>query len=434
MQREIEKQVPFNFVVNVIDGGFFGMALGFASFTTVIPLFINTLTDSSLLIGVITSLHLVGWQLPQILTSSRVAKLLRYKKMVIPMTFQERWPFLLLAVVALLTPRMSRELALLLTFILIGWQSFGGGFTATAWQSMIAKIIPSNRRGTFYGSQSALANLLGAGGAAVAGFILLGTGNGPEGYAICFLIAGVLMMVSFWFICQTREPNSPAVGESALNGASLRQGIAKILREDKNYRMFILARALIQTISGIATAFYTVYAVERFGIDPATVGFLTGVYLLAATISNPLFGWLGDRWNRRLMFVFGSVLVTASAGLALLATDGSWFFLIYVLFGLSNGAAWTSANAMLIDFGTEQQRPYYIGLANTLVAPATLLAPMVGGALADFFSWDATFAFALATGVVTIVVAYFFLRDPKVHVHTVVPEPHETPAATGVVT
>lgn len=434
MQREIEKQVPFNFAVNVVDGGFFGMALGFASFTTVIPLFINTLTDSSLLIGVITSLHLVGWQLPQILTSRRVSNLLRFKKMVIPMTFQERWPFLALAVVALLSPRMSRELALLLTFFLIAWQSFSGGFTATAWQSMIAKIIPSHRRGTFYGTQSALANLLGGGSAVVAGYILLGTNNGADGYAICFLLAGVLMMVSFWFICQTREPTSPAIGESALNGGSLRQGITKILREDKNYRMFILARALIQTISGIATAFYTVYAVERFDIDPATVGVLTGVYLLAATISNPLFGWLGDHWSRRLMFVFGSVLVTASALLALMATDGSWFFLIYVLFGLSNGAAWTSANAMLIDFGTEQQRPYYIGLANTLVAPATLLAPMLGGLLADIFNWEVTFIVALAAGVLTIVVAYFFLRDPKQHTHVVVPEPHETPAATGIVT
>ena len=134
------------------------------------------------------------------------------------------------------------------------------------------------------------------------------------------------------------------------------------------------------------------------------------------------------------MFVFGSVLVTASAALALLATDGSWFFLIYVLFGLSNGAAWTSANAMLIDFGTEQQRPYYIGLANTMVAPATLLSPMIGGALADIFNWEVTFAFALAAGVLTIIVTYFFLREPKQHTHVIVPEPHETPAATGVIT
>jgi len=76
------KNFPFNFIVNVIDGGFFGLGLGFASFSTVLPLFVSNLTNSAILIGLIPAIHIVGWQLPQLFTAQRVAQQKRYKPMV----------------------------------------------------------------------------------------------------------------------------------------------------------------------------------------------------------------------------------------------------------------------------------------------------------------------------------------------------------------
>ncbi|MCK6579001.1 MAG: MFS transporter [Anaerolineae bacterium] len=428
MLSEIRKNVRFNFVVNVTDGGFFGMALGFASFVTVIPLFVNTLTDSKLLIGMIASIHLIGWQLPQILTASHVSRMRRFKPMVIRLTVHERWPFLGLALVALFSPTLGRDLTLALTFLLAGIQAFGGGFAATAWQSMVAKIIPPNQRGTFYGSQSAAANLLSSGAALAAGVILAASGGSSEGFAVNFLIAGVLMFVSFCFIAMTREPATEPKSEVSLQGAAFRQHLVAILRQDGNYRLFIVGRMLIQAAS-IGSAFYTIFAVRRFEMDAATAGVLTGVLLLSATVGNPLFGWLGDRWNRRVMFGIAGLLAGASAILALLATSANWFFPVFVLFGLSNGGVWTVANAMIVDFGAEKDRPYYIGLANTLVAPATLFAPMLGGWLADAVGFEATFMAAAAAGILTAVVVLILMRDPMRYAE---PSPRETaPASSG---
>ena len=42
----------------------------------------------------------MGWQLPQILTASRVGRLRRYKPMVLTMAIHERLPFFALALVA----------------------------------------------------------------------------------------------------------------------------------------------------------------------------------------------------------------------------------------------------------------------------------------------------------------------------------------------
>jgi len=100
LEIEIRKHLRHNFTVNVLDGAFFGLAMGMASFVTVIPLFVSTLTDSVLLIGLIPAIHTVGWQLPQLLTVNRIARLRRYKPMVILVTINERLPFFGLMVAA----------------------------------------------------------------------------------------------------------------------------------------------------------------------------------------------------------------------------------------------------------------------------------------------------------------------------------------------
>jgi len=65
----VRKHLRFNFLIGLLDGGAFGLGLGFASFTAIIPLFVHHLTDSALLIGLVPAIHNMGWQLPQLLTA-----------------------------------------------------------------------------------------------------------------------------------------------------------------------------------------------------------------------------------------------------------------------------------------------------------------------------------------------------------------------------
>ncbi|MFZ3078641.1 MAG: hypothetical protein WA109_03060, partial [Bellilinea sp.] len=157
---ELSKALKHNFIVNVLDGTFFGFGLGFASFATVIPLFVSNLTDSAALIGLIPAVHNVGWMLPQLLTAKSVSRMQQFKPATIFWTVIERAPFLGLAIVALLMGGLSKPAALTLTFMFLIIQGGGAGMTANPWQNMIGKIIPSNIRGTFFGAQSGAANLL----------------------------------------------------------------------------------------------------------------------------------------------------------------------------------------------------------------------------------------------------------------------------------
>ena len=149
---------------------------------------------------------------------------------------------------------------------------------------------------------------------------------------------------------------------------------------------------------------------------------MTGVLLLGQSISNPLLGWLGDRTSHRLMFALGILLAGAGAAVALFAPSLEWFYLVFALAGFANASLWTTAMAMTVEFGAEEERPYYIGLANTLIAPATIIAPLLGGVLADGISYQATFAVAAICAVITVLLVTT-MRDPRKHValETLVP-------------
>lgn len=410
VQLELRKHLKHNLVVNLLDGGFFGFALGFASFVTVIPLFVSTMTNSAVLIGLIPAIHSMGWQLPQLLTADRVSRQKRYKPMMLLMTTQERIPFLGLALVAWFLPVIGERAALAITFTLLIWQGLGGGFTATAWQSMIGKIIPSERRGTFFGTQSAVANLMSSVAAVLAGLILENLAS-PLDFTLVFLLASAAMAVSWFFLGMTKEPASRPVSTAA-TPRDFWKNLGVILKRDHNFRWFVVARMLSQ-LALMASAFYTVYAVRRHGMSEITVGIMTGVLLGAQIAVNPILGWIGDRGSHRLAMEIGIAASGASALLAWWAPTPGWFYGVFALAGVANASVWTVGLAMTLEFGGEAERPAYIGLGNTLIAPATILAPFLGGWLADRSGYPAAFLASAAGSLATLLILRFFVRDPR---------------------
>lgn len=398
--HSIEHHLPHNLLVNIVDGAFFGFAIGFASFGTILPLFVDRLTDSALLIGLVPALHNLGWQLPQLFTSQRVARLPRFKGMVLLNTLQERLPFLLLAGVAgaLLMGWLNSTTALWITLLLLAWQGLGGGITAVAWQSMIGKIIPARRRGAFLGMQAGAANLLLGFSAVLAGW-LLETYPNETGFMYTFLLAAFFMGVSFFFLAQTREElHQP---DTTTHHQSLWTAAKTILRRDAPFRRFLLIRNLTQ-FGLMGTNFYIIYLSRTFEASPLLLGWMTSVLSGSQILINPLMGWLGDKYSHRTALLIGGSAAFGSALIAQLAPTAEWFFLVFLLLAVANVAAWVIAIALTLEFGTLSERPIYIGLANTLTAPSTILAPVLGGWLADTCGFSATFFAAIVFSLLTL--------------------------------
>jgi len=406
----IHRNLRFNLAVNILDGGFFGLALGFASFITIIPLFVSQMTESALVIGLVPAIHNVGWQFPQLLTAGRVSQANRIKPQVLWATLHERFPFLGLAVVAWFLPKLSTQNALILTFILLVWQGLGGGFTANAWTSLMTKIMPTNLHGTFFGAQMAAFTGL-EGISAVAAGLILDRLDGPLDFTLCFLAASVSFVISFIFISLTRETDSgPRPIQSKPGG--FWQESRRILKTNRNFVAFLVMRSLSQ-FAAMAFSFYIVYVVWTFDISEAQAGYMTSVFLMSSIAASLIMGRLADRWSPRVVMVIGALAATMSALLAMLAPSPNWFYVNFILTSMAIVAIWTIPIPLTVRFGTEEERPFYIGLSSTVTAPATLLAPLIGGWLADTVGFQATFMVSIVSGLLMAVMLVFIVKDPS---------------------
>lgn len=405
------KTLIHNVVYNLFDGAFFGFALGFASFTTIIPLFVSNMTSSALLIGLIPAIHNVGWQFPQLLTAGRISRMERFKPYVMFMTTNERIPFVGLAIIAFLLPHMGVRIALPLTFVLLIWQGMGAGLTANAWQLLISKIFPSGMVATFLGSQSAASNLLASFGAVLAGIILKRGDSSNSSFAICFLIAAGLLSLSWVALNQTKE--SPRViSIDTQYSAPLFSNIKRILKSDSVFRNFLISRFLSQ-FGMMAFPFFTVFAVKQIGMDTLTVGIMTSVLLITQTIANPLLGWLADHWSRKWVLAIGNICAVVSALLAMFIKEPGWFAIPFILYGIANTSFWTIGMAFTLEFGTDIEKPVYVGMANTLISPATICAPLLGGLFADMLGYSFTFMFSSVFALLTTAILIFIVKDPQ---------------------
>ncbi|MDR3577208.1 MAG: MFS transporter [Anaerolineaceae bacterium] len=410
MKGQAQKDLKNNYLVNILDGGFFGFGLGFASFTAILPLFVSHMTNSAILIGLIPAIHSTGWQIPQLFTAQRVSRLKNFKPFVLFMTVHERLPYLGLALVAWFLPSMGTKLALIITFILLIWQGLGAGFTANAWQNLIGKVIPGDYLATFFGMQTAAANLLGSAGAVIAG-IILDQYSSPHNFTFCFLITSVLLVVSFYFLSRNRE-TCRELPLNTENRQDFWKKVRKYLRIDRNFRWFLVTRMLF-LFGMMSFAFFIVYAVKYHNMSDITAGLMTGCLFITQVVANPLLGWIADRLGRKGVLEIGALAAMLSSLLAWLAPSLGWFYLVFILDGVANTAFWTIGMAFSMDFGPEEERPTYVGMSNTLIAPATILAPFLAGWLADTRGYPATFAASALMGLLTAVLMHFFVHDTR---------------------
>jgi MFS family permease len=246
---------------------------------------------------------------------------------------------------------------------------------------------------------------------AVLGGLLLGVLPYPYNFAACFAIAALAMGISYLFLAQTREQKRSVTQSEPANWQTFRREAWAVLRNDGNFRWFILARVLSQ-FARMALAFYTIYATRTYDMPPEVAGIMTGILSLTQMFASPIVGWLGDQFGNRLVLAGGTLLMVISVMLAMFAPSLEWFYFVFALVGLTNAVQWTSMLAITVEFGTDENRAYYIGLSNTLIAPATLIAPLIGGWLADSVGFASAFHVSIVGGILSIIVLLLFVRNP----------------------
>ncbi len=414
-QDFVRRNLRWNFTVNLLDITLITAGLSLVSRETVMPVLVSQLTDSKLAVGLIPALFMLGSNLPQLL-SANVAERLRFKKPFVLLVsgLGERLPYVLIALVLLLFAGSRPTLALVGFFTLLLATAVSVGVATPPWFDMIAKILPVNRRGVWSGLGHGLGALLGVVAAFFMGRIL-STFIFPENFSILFGLAFGLTILSFLGVALTREPPSPVVRARV----PLIRYLAKlpaILRDHVNYRRFLVSRGVV-VLGTMAGGFYMVYGAERFAGDGSSVaaltGLLTGVLIVGQAGANLLWGVLGDRSGHKAVLAGAAFVMALGALTAYLATSQAWLVVTFVGLGAYLAADQVSALNVILEFCDPEDRPTFIGLTNTLMAPLFALSPLFGGLLVTWFGFDTLFLCALVAAAIGGLPMTFWVREPR---------------------
>ena len=169
----------------------------------------------------------------------------------------------------------------------------------------------------------------------------------------------------------------------------------------------MLLAALNQTI--VATALPQI--VEDLG-GMAHYSWVFSAYMLASTVTVPIYGRLSDVYGRRPFFAAGIVIFMIGAVIGGTADSMAQLVVARAVQGLGAGALIPLAMAVIGDLVPPSDRGRWQGLTGAVFGLASVLGPFTGGWIADHADWRWVFFVSLPVGLLALAVVLATLRIP----------------------
>ena len=368
------------------------VAMAFIDPNVILPVFLSRLTDSSLLIGLNSSLPFTMWLFPQLFAARYLTgKTQKKRYILIPMLANR--PVCFVLALALLLGGV-RYPPLMLTLVILGssllWAT--QGLAAVAWFDLVDKAMPTRQRGRLFGSGQVASGLLIVGAGAAISYILGNAGLPfPRDYVVLFLTGGAIFAVDWFIMAAIKEPEETTAVDPGVSNSSFLRRLADIWKQDRDFRTFMAVR-LLAGLKGLAVPFYAIFGTEQLGLGEGVVGPFTSILVIGNMVGAVLLGALyekrGGRWSIRGGVVAGMFAPLWALLLPSLMPAGHpWMIyaygLVFFALGMQKANFLQGFCNYLLDLAPADQRPTYMALSNTINGVIILPAALVGGAILD---------------------------------------------------
>ena len=169
----------------------------------------------------------------------------------------------------------------------------------------------------------------------------------------------------------------------------------------------LLLAALDQTI--VATAALRIVG-DLGGVE--SLSWVVTAYMLAATVSVPLYGKISDIYGRKPIFQAAIVIFLVGSAMSGASQSMLQLVLFRALQGLGAGGLISLTMAIIGDILSPRERGRYQGYLGAVFALASVIGPLLGGFFSDNLSWRWIFYINLPIGVVALLVTSFALDLP----------------------
>ncbi|MFI7099725.1 MFS transporter [Streptomyces sp. NPDC050161] len=146
----------------------------------------------------------------------------------------------------------------------------------------------------------------------------------------------------------------------------------------------------------------------------AVFSWLFSGYLLAVTVTLPVYGKLSDTFGRKPVLVTGIALFLVGS----LACAGAWDMASLIAFrivqGLGGGALQGTVQTIAADLYPMAQRPKIQAKLSSVWAASSVAGPALGGLLAGYADWRWIFLVNLPVGALALwLIVRYFTEDPR---------------------
>jgi len=264
--------------------------------------------------------------------------------------------------------------------------SLGRGLSSIATKDVLGKTIAKQRRGTLMGWSGSAAGAI----TLAVGAVLMLFGDRPGQIALAILLLIATLGWALNALCASRIKEEPGATEGGQNvWSSLGEGL-HLLRTDRHFLHFNLARALLLS-SALALPYIALLGQQQSGSNLGGLGIMILVSGLAGMLASPIWGKLADRSSRKVMRNSAAIAALCCAAAALIAwlpdawSNSIWpYALVYALLVIAHAGVRLGRKTYVVDMAGSDKRALYVALSNTFTGILMLLVGGLLGAVAHF--------------------------------------------------
>lgn len=152
---------------------------------------------------------------------------------------------------------------------------------------------------------------------------------------------------------------------------------------------------------------------NSLGVPTSLIDWVCTAYLISMCSFALIFGKIADIIGKTKVFQAGTLVFTVSS--LLCSMSRSLFFLIIsrMIQGIGASAAMSSNLGIISEAYAEENRAKALSGVSSAVALGTLIGPIAGGAILNYFSWHVIFLINLPIGVLALILGFIFLPKNK---------------------
>jgi EmrB/QacA subfamily drug resistance transporter len=133
---------------------------------------------------------------------------------------------------------------------------------------------------------------------------------------------------------------------------------------------------------------------------------LFSAYLLAQTVSVPIYGKLADLFGRKPVMLAGIALFVAGSVLCGVAWNMPALIVFRALQGLGAGAIFPMTMTIVGDLYSLRERPIVMGYTASIWGMSSVVGPALGGLFADYLTWRWIFFVNIPIGIAAAVMLW----------------------------